>query len=218
MEFTIMEQTPESQEPASTTNINKTTVFISIIASLMASIIFYIFLQPILAFINESVARFISIFYQGFVDKSYEQAKGSITDSILLLIFTVGNGVFSGILVGILVARITLQLLGRQRARRLARIRLVSVVFYIAVVAVVFTIPLGTFAAASFANAIQAHSTFDNRLMALTPVISDQERKNLIGQWAFMGSKSDFFAIDHNMETLANKYHVKLPERFSGLL
>jgi hypothetical protein len=49
--------------------------------------------------------------------------------------------------------------------------------------------------------------------MALTPVITEEERKQLLGNWAMMNSKADFLEINHKLDKLAEKYHVTLPKR-----
>ena len=60
-------------------------------------------------------------------------------------------------------------------------------------------------------RAFQATATFDQRLMALAPVISDQERKSLLGQWAVMKGRADYDKINARFEELAEKYHAELP-------
>jgi hypothetical protein len=59
---------------------------------------------------------------------------------------------------------------------------------------------------------LQATATFDRRLMALTPLISDQERKNLLGQWALMKGRKDYDKLNDQFEELAKKYHAELPK------
>jgi hypothetical protein len=60
-------------------------------------------------------------------------------------------------------------------------------------------------------GAFQATATFDQRLMALAPVISDQERKSLLGQWAVMKGRADYDKINTRFEEFAEKYHAELP-------
>jgi hypothetical protein len=62
------------------------------------------------------------------------------------------------------------------------------------------------------AVSIRANATFQRRLMALTPVISEEERKQLLGKWAMMNSKAEYLEINTQLEEIANKYHVALPQ------
>jgi hypothetical protein len=48
--------------------------------------------------------------------------------------------------------------------------------------------------------------------MALTPVISDQERKNILGQWALMKTRKAYDKLNDQFEELAKKYHAELPK------
>jgi hypothetical protein len=57
----------------------------------------------------------------------------------------------------------------------------------------------------------QATATFDRRLMALAPVISDEERQSLRGQWALMKGRADYNKINDRFKELAEKYHAELP-------
>jgi hypothetical protein len=47
--------------------------------------------------------------------------------------------------------------------------------------------------------------------MALTPVITEEERKNVLGKWAMVKSQSDYQDIKTYLEDLAKKYHTTLP-------
>jgi hypothetical protein len=65
--------------------------------------------------------------------------------------------------------------------------------------------------AAGPAVSIRANSTFQRRLMALTPVITENDRKKLLGNWAMIKSKNDYLKINGQLEELAKKYSVALP-------
>jgi hypothetical protein len=58
-----------------------------------------------------------------------------------------------------------------------------------------------------------AEASFHRRVLALESVITDQERKELLAQWALMTSKEDYAAINAQFESLGVKYHQKLPKR-----
>jgi hypothetical protein len=62
------------------------------------------------------------------------------------------------------------------------------------------------------AVSIRANATFQRRLMALTPVISEEETEQLLGKWAMMNSKAEYLEINTQLKEVANKYHVALPQ------
>jgi hypothetical protein len=58
---------------------------------------------------------------------------------------------------------------------------------------------------------MRINSIFQRQLMALTPVISEQNRNEILGEWAMMKSKSDYSKVNDEMKMLAEKYHIHLP-------
>jgi hypothetical protein len=71
-----------------------------------------------------------------------------------------------------------------------------------------------TYTIASAYISIQAHSSFDRRMMALAPVVSDAERNQLYREWSFVASEADYEALMSRMETLAASKRQQLPKRF----
>jgi hypothetical protein len=57
----------------------------------------------------------------------------------------------------------------------------------------------------------QATATIDQRMMALEPVISDQDRKELRRLSAMMEGRKDYDNINSRMESLAKTHNIKLP-------
>ena len=93
----------------------------------------------------------------------------------------------------------------RQVALSLRRARRSAILCLAVAVPLMFIINSGLY------TAFQATATFDRRLMALAPVISDQERKSLLGQWAMMKGRADYDKINAKFQELAEKYHSELP-------
>jgi hypothetical protein len=58
---------------------------------------------------------------------------------------------------------------------------------------------------------IQASQAFDLRLMALAPVISEQEKNDLLRDWALMDSKAQYDALKAKMAAIATKRDTTLP-------
>jgi hypothetical protein len=57
----------------------------------------------------------------------------------------------------------------------------------------------------------QANTLFHKQLDVLSVSLSDQERKELIAQWAMMETKADFDAIEARMSSFAKEFGLKLP-------
>jgi hypothetical protein len=62
-----------------------------------------------------------------------------------------------------------------------------------------------------YAN-LQLNSTFSQRINALAPYIEDKQQKIFISKWALMKSKEDYLEIKLSLENIAKENNVKLPE------
>lgn len=58
----------------------------------------------------------------------------------------------------------------------------------------------------------QTTASFNQRLSAISPYISDQEEEELASQWALMVSRSDYENINHRLESFASKNNKSLPD------
>jgi hypothetical protein len=184
--------------------IDRRTFWLSVGTSIVASCLFAIFFQPILTVTSNLIVSTIGFFYGGYVDRLYSQAVQSPGDRLIYAVF----GIIAGTPIIVLIS-LGLSNLTRRFTRPTARQtgRLISTVF-----AVIMIIPLAILIAGPSVS-IRANATFQRRLMALTPVISDQERKELLGTWAMINSKAEYENINTQMEDLAKKYHAILPRR-----
>jgi len=157
------------------------------------------------------VISFISIFYKGWIDNIYRQAAGSTLYTAVYFIISIITmfplGIISGILSVWLIGTGTSRFAGRVR-QGILPLRLVR---RVAVLWIALGVPLMFIVNSAIYRAFQATATFDQRLMALAPVISDQERKSLLGQWAVMKGRADYDKINARFEELAEKYHAELP-------
>jgi hypothetical protein len=60
---------------------------------------------------------------------------------------------------------------------------------------------------------VNAARTEERRVMILTPYITDQERKELIGRWGRVETKADFDGLMNVMDGIAANHHITLPKR-----
>jgi cytochrome bd-type quinol oxidase subunit 2 len=184
--------------------IDRRTFWVSVVASIVASIVFGLFFQPIVNGISNAIVSTIGVFYAGYLDKLYFDAAQNPADLLIFMVFAM---IMS--LPPILYAGLSFSSLLRRRTtdRTQRRItRLIGVVLPMMMIAL-FIIAAGP------AVSIRANSTFQRRLMALAPVITEDERKQVLGNWAMMSSKADYLAINAALEQVAKKHNVDLPKR-----
>ncbi|MDB5474762.1 MAG: hypothetical protein JWP49_273 [Phenylobacterium sp.] len=60
---------------------------------------------------------------------------------------------------------------------------------------------------------MQAKVSFDTRLTALAPYISDAEYKMLAARWVLIDGRADYEALMGQMQSDADIHHVRLPPR-----
>jgi cytochrome bd-type quinol oxidase subunit 2 len=184
--------------------IERRTFWVSVVASIVASIVFGLFFQPIVNGISNAIVSTIGVFYAGYLDKLYFDAAQNPADLLIFMVFAM---IMS--LPPILYAGLSFSSLLRRRTtdRTQRRItRLIGVVLPMMMIAL-FIIAAGP------AVSIRANSTFQRRLMALAPVITEDERKQVLGNWAMMSSKADYLAINAALEQIAKKHNTDLPKR-----
>jgi hypothetical protein len=186
--------------------IDRRTFWVSVGASIMASILFGLFVQPIVNWVSNVIVAGIGVFYKGYIDNLYYDAAQSPTDFLILMIFT---SIFALPLVLYAILSLTF-MMERMTDQSRTRVHRFLRVFVVPVMLPVMLLPVLIIAAGP-AVSIRANSTFQRRLMALTPVITENDRKKLLGNWAMIKSKNDYLKINGQLEELAKKYSVALP-------
>jgi hypothetical protein len=203
---------PKVENTSPPIRTSRNTFLVSVIASVVASIIVGIFIQPILASISDFVVSFIGVFYQGWIDGIYRQASGSTLFLAIFFITTFITGIPLFAAIGIMIGEyLVTRTLGPGRLQRAILGRTARIGRRITILGVAVMVPSIFIVNARLYAEFQATATFEHRLMALEPVISDQERKELRGQWALMNSRTDYDRINGRFEELAKKYNAKLP-------
>ncbi len=179
-------------------------------------------LEPDVIFVRQSATNFIYIFWQSYIDSCYSDAVVISTQSIMLKILGLAFGAITGLQFGFIAKtyydvrnlvrkNVTNKYLIRplprlMRSFYLALFLLIGV-FSIELTAL-FLIYLG------MTVSVQASASYERRVMALSNIITEEERGKIISKWAFVQSKTDYEKVMQYIETLANKYEVNLPKRF----
>ncbi|HEX9513632.1 MAG TPA: hypothetical protein VF939_24240 [Puia sp.] len=61
-------------------------------------------------------------------------------------------------------------------------------------------------------TAIELNLSFDQRLTAVAPFLTENEEKLIKSKWATMQEEKDFQAINTELENIAQKNNIKLRE------
>jgi hypothetical protein len=186
-----------------------------VIGSIIASIIVGIFFQPIITYISNIVTTTISGTYKGWNDGIYVQAAASPLFSSVYLIVTFITLFLLGFSAGATLVLIIMA--SRSRVFTGVRDRFIFSprnLRRVTIMLLALTTPLALIVNSRIYSEFQATATFDQRLMALEPVISDVQRRTLRSEWAVMRSRADYDRINGQMEELAAKAHLVLPKPF----
>lgn len=184
-----------------------------IVSSLLATIFFIYFLQPILTWISQVVVKLMTITSTAFLDKIYVQAASLQTQdySFLLLLFVIG------IPCGFSTITLMLVIFGkgtnRSKEPEPKRIRIPSSALKtcFALVNVGFILAVFVFVSANFIQ-LRAIVTFKQQMRALAPYIDDAEEEQIFSRWSLMKSNSDYEKISNTVAELAKRSNLELPE------
>src|SRR5271157_6762 len=179
----------------------------SIYASIIASIIVIILIQPILSVTGRAITWAGDHLYSGISASTYIEAAIGHREkfSFIGLIFICS--LLSGIIVGIVSGfffRGRLGTLTKKGSHPIFK----AVILIISVSSFFMTIFV---LATNFAD-FQMNASFNQRLAVLTLAISDQKVKEFRAQWASMQMRNDYLAINNEMEKLATQKGIRLPK------
>ena len=207
-----------------------------IISSIIASLIFLIFFQPILGFIWEVVTKISMRTYSGYMDNIYKNAAlgqrnwlGYLTLLFFLLV------VFTLIMTRLLRFRKMLSRLYEDvkldsfenqedkekyledKWERINK-RITPIVKHhkkIKVFLFLYQICILLFFCDTIFKAyadLQLNTSFNQRLTVIAPYIEAQKEEELKSKWASMKTRKDYENINLNMENIAKSANVILPE------
>jgi len=177
-----------------------------IIASVIATVIVIVLIQPILKLAWSALLSFGAQFVQNYVDTIYKSAALGHRNYIDVLLLM---GIFS-FLSGSILA-MTLLMTNRilrpdKKSKKLGKphlciIWLILIAFHVLAIFFIVT---------PYAD-LQHNTSFQQRLKVLAPVLTETKEEELEALWATMQSRTDFDAIKSQMETLAQDHNLQLP-------
>lgn len=214
----------------------------SIIASIIASLIFVIFLNPILSLIWDGVLLLGGNLYNGLIDRTYSNAALGQRNwySLILLVSlgTLGHGVFTSTLIKYVRLKKRHKLLKEleqlENQENLQPQQLAVVEDQVNKIeesdekfsnfvrskvfsgfTIVFYLFFSGFILYLITTAyvdLQINTSFKQRSTVLAPLITDQEEEELLAKWASMETRNDYLSITELMDSTAHQHNIILPE------
>lgn len=185
----------------------------SIAISVISSVCVLVFIQPILNFLWKVISWGSVNFYKGLINGVYKNAALGQRDWVSVILFFL----FVASVIGFSSSFLTLPLIRKLRRIKEAkgehvfrRVKKILITIY-CVLSIMFLFVLIYLFVSVYVD-LQLNTSFQQRLNALSPEISDFEYKNLKADWALMKSPEDYNSIVLKMEEFAQKHKIKLPD------
>ena len=186
------------------------------IATSILAVVILNFLPNVVLYCFSIVVSIGGNISDSFVDRIYERSVGDpllrffvvIVDSILLVVPSLVFANAFNYVVETVRSSDGSKKVSVQKAK-LSGFPLVGVLAIFAVLLFACTIALASVPTLTLAIT----TTETRRLMVLDPYITDQEHKELVGQWGRVETKADFDKLMKAMEKLAADHHTTLPRR-----
>ncbi len=185
-----------------------------IVVGLVSSVIFAIFVQPILTLTWNMIVILSNNIYLVFMQDIYRSIARPQQDSIDLMIFIYVSMAVSFIV--LLMARINLleqdiyeistgkHTPNASRIKRYGRFMLAVALFSIVAIFIGIVVP-------NFAKE-QYLRSFQQRMTVLAPYITEQQEEEVRAKWAMMKDRDDYLAVNQILEQLASQHNIVLPE------
>lgn len=177
-----------------------------VIASVIASLLFVVVIQPLLRLVWSLVLSHGSRFLQGYVDSIYLNAalghRNYVDVVLLVLVYSASSGLFVG-MATVLTRRV---IQPDPQPRKPRRYHLVLFWFMV----LMFHLAAFYSGVRIYAD-MQLNTSFQQRIRVLAPRLSDLQMKELEAAWASMQTRVDFLAIQMGMEQIAEQNNIVLP-------
>lgn len=182
----------------------------SVIASVVASVIVIIFINPILSAAWKLISWFGMNCYSGLNNSIYTNAALGQRDWVIVLILNMALGIMFGLMTGRAIATLS----RKSRENRAGEItstskKIMKQILHITVY--IIAVLSGLFILTLTRADLQLNTSFQQRLTVLAPITTDLELKQLRASWAMMQSRKDYETIVTKIEAIATSHGVVLP-------
>jgi putative flippase GtrA len=187
----------------------------SIVAGIIASILFTFLLKPIIVFGRSFAQQRGLQVYSSLSDRIYSGAALGYRYEVERLSLAMFVGLAWGLVFGVVFLFVLNRQGARDFLRQLAHARVgrwagsllrVTLVVILLAYTIEFTLE-ATFVFAS----TELNASFQQRLNILGPYLSNTEKTTLISKWASMENETDYRQINTQLEEYASANNVKLP-------
>lgn len=185
----------------------------TIAIGLVTTVISVILIEPIVRVAGRALLWLGNNLSAGISHSIYSNAATGLYENFSFQVWQMGVGVLCGAYLGIFLGIWRKRSLtpDRQRKwRRLSRSR-GALLTYGGLTLMVLLSTL--YLLAVYASSQRMIASFNQRMAALGPAISDDEEEMLRSRWARMKSRADFEAINTDMELYATRDSLMLPKR-----
>jgi hypothetical protein len=198
------------EEPASR-DITRQQIIIGIVSSLIATVFFLLIMQPLLGLLWRFVLSNVGLIN----DIACRGAALDNTERYSFMLWAILSSTVIVVLAGPLLFRGLIE--GRSVTLRPEKLSNFSDKLWHLLILIVPLLCLFLVSAQyeSFLE-MALKTSFNQRLTVLTPKISDQERKELLAEWASMRTETDYIHIVDEMEQKAKASGITLPKFRTG--
>jgi hypothetical protein len=186
---------------------------IGIISSVVATFLFIYFLDPLLRFVTFLLFKTLGSLARGYIDRLFEQAALLIGPDPSFYVLSIVCGIITGISTTLLIFFLFLYRPSDRLLKWLRSFRFLDAFFRWSVI--VLALPVIIMPAMFLYNTmfqLRITTSFTQHIVLLAPYISDQESKLLRSRWTQMKSEQDFEALYRDLNKIAKKNGVILPE------
>jgi len=176
-----------------------------------------IYFQKVVGFGADVVSELSSSLSTKFVDDLYQSASGNPIAMMSLLVFLI---LYTMPLMILIVNQASLKsnesiphssrsIISNYFSKKSNAFLICFLIFLIVVFILLF---IATTLTVSIP--LLAYVSFNQKISALTPYMTDQERNLIISKWAFMTTKKEYITIISDLNTIAAAHNLKLPSTF----
>ena len=197
--------------------MTRKAVLWSIGTGLVGSMIFSWMLEPTVTFVMTRASNWANGFMADFQNSVYTNAALGVRDWLTVVVFQLMSSAWIGLFIGMTSSLLLRQFVFKKEGPRANAIReaiykrrswLRVIILILALQPTYITSRLALLAYAD----LQLNASFNQRLAALAPALSEQEEEELIADWAMMTTRRDYDAINASMTALSQRLPDALPE------
>jgi hypothetical protein len=174
----------------------------------IAAIVVMLFVEPLLRLAGSALVWIGANVYDGVSNSIYREAALGLREKFSFLSLAFSISLISGALTGTAIALFRKPFEPSSEPSSEKKIRWKK---YLAVAFSVLVILQSLYLVGKNFADLQLNASFNQRIAALTPRVTDQQVKELKARWALMEKRPDYLSIVSDMERIAKETGARLP-------